>query len=244
MKHKTSVAILIDGGFFLKRYVKVFSGAREHSPKVVADSLYSMAHQHVGKENHLYRIFYYDSTPLTKKVHNPISKKVVNFEQSPQAKFRLAFFEELKKKRKVALRLGIVKDSGDWLIRPDKTKDLLSKKIQMEDLTEQDVVYQMRQKGIDMKIGVDIASLALKRFVNQIVLVSGDADFVPASKLARREGIDFILDPMWNNIDHSLFEHIDGLQSFCPKPFAQRYSQSPTQTFNARKVPLGKDTGK
>ncbi len=69
-----------------------------------------------------------------------------------------------------------------------------------------------------MKIGVDIASLALKRFVKQIVLISGDADFVPASKLARREGIDFILDPMWNKIDDALFEHIDGLRSTCPKP--------------------------
>jgi uncharacterized LabA/DUF88 family protein len=69
-----------------------------------------------------------------------------------------------------------------------------------------------------MKIGVDIASLALKKLVNQIVLISGDADFVPASKLARREGIDFVLDPMWNPIDDSLFEHIDGLRSGCPKP--------------------------
>lgn len=64
-----------------------------------------------------------------------------------------------------------------------------------------------------MKIGVDIASLALKRFVDKIVLISGDSDFVPAAKLARREGIDFVLDPMGANIDKSLFEHIDGLKS-------------------------------
>jgi uncharacterized LabA/DUF88 family protein len=54
--------------------------------------------------------------------------------------------------------------------------------------------------------------------VNQIVLISGDEDFVPASKLARREGIDFILDPLWNPVDSSLFEHIDGLNSTSPKP--------------------------
>jgi uncharacterized LabA/DUF88 family protein len=69
-----------------------------------------------------------------------------------------------------------------------------------------------------MKIGIDIATLTLKKFVDQIVLISGDADFVPASKLARTEGIDFILDPMWNNIDPSLMEHIDGLHSTCPRP--------------------------
>jgi uncharacterized LabA/DUF88 family protein len=42
---------------------------------------------------------------------------------------------------------------------------------------------------------LDIASVAYKRQADQIVLVAGDADFVPAAKLARREGIDFILDP-------------------------------------------------
>ncbi len=90
--------------------------------------------------------------------------------------------------------------------------------ISFDEITENDVFYEMRQKGIDMKIGVDIASLALKKQVNQIVLISGDEDFVPASKLARREGIDFILDPLWNPVDSSLFEHIDGLNSTSPKP--------------------------
>ena len=64
-----------------------------------------------------------------------------------------------------------------------------------------------------MKIGLDIASLAYKRQVDQIILIAGDSDFVPASKLARREGIDFILDPMWAEIKDTLFEHIDGLKS-------------------------------
>jgi len=73
-------------------------------------------------------------------------------------------------------------------------------------------------KGVDIKIGLDIASLAYKKLVDRSVLVSGDADFVPAAKVARREGIDFILDPLWNPIDPELFEHIDGLNTVCPKP--------------------------
>lgn len=54
--------------------------------------------------------------------------------------------------------------------------------------------------------------------MDTIVLVSGDSDFVPAAKLARREGIDFVLDPLWQQINADLFEHIDGLQSGLPKP--------------------------
>ncbi|MCB0690604.1 MAG: NYN domain-containing protein [Saprospiraceae bacterium] len=64
-----------------------------------------------------------------------------------------------------------------------------------------------------MKIGLDIASITLKKQVDQIILIAGDSDFVPAAKLARREGIDFLLDPMWNPIKPHLFEHIDGLHS-------------------------------
>ena len=48
-----------------------------------------------------------------------------------------------------------------------------------------------------MRIGLDIASPTLKRHVDIIILVSGDADFVPAAKLARREGVQFVLDPLW-----------------------------------------------
>ena len=69
-----------------------------------------------------------------------------------------------------------------------------------------------------MRIAIDIASLALKKQVRTIVLVSGDSDFVPAAKLARREGIEFILDPLWKSVNEDLFEHIDGLQSGFRQP--------------------------
>lgn len=49
------------------------------------------------------------------------------------------------------------------------------------------------------------------------ILIAGDSDFVPAAKHARREGIDFILDPMWHTIKDSLYEHIDGLETCVSK---------------------------
>lgn len=217
-----SIAILIDGGFFLKRYFKLYKNPKSHTPAEVAKNLYTLAHRHVGDDNYLYRIFYYDSVPFDKRLHNPISGKVIDFAKSDQAKFRNEFFEELKKKRKVALRLGYLRESKNWLIRPRLTKELFKKNIAVDDLKEEDVFYELRQKGIDIKIGIDIASMAIKRLVDRIVLFSGDSDFVPAAKLARREGIDFILDPMWNPIDANLFEHIDGLKSTCPKPVKTR----------------------
>jgi uncharacterized LabA/DUF88 family protein len=83
----------------------------------------------------------------------------------------------------------------------------------IEELTEADIEFPLNQKAVDMKIGLDIATLAFKDQVGQIILIAGDSDFVPAAKFARREGVDFILDPMLNYIDPSLNEHIDGLMT-------------------------------
>lgn len=71
---------------------------------------------------------------------------------------------------------------------------------------------------VKTRLGLDIASLAFKQFVDQIILIAGDSDFVPAAKLARREGIDFLLDPMWASIRDDLHDHIDGLCTVFPRP--------------------------
>ncbi|HMO50540.1 MAG TPA: NYN domain-containing protein [Kiritimatiellia bacterium] len=80
-------------------------------------------------------------------------------------------------------------------------------------LTPQDVRLGLRQKGVDMRIGLDISTLTLKKQVDTIVLVTGDSDFVPAAKLARREGVEFLLDPMWQSVKDDLHEHVDGIVS-------------------------------
>lgn len=51
-------------------------------------------------------------------------------------------------------------------------------------LSDADFVSGIRQKAVDMRLGVDIASIALKKQADILVLVTGDSDFVPAAKLA------------------------------------------------------------
>lgn len=221
-------AVLVDGGFFINRYRALHPDWRAKSPAQIAKDLHLTSRKSLRKVNkrgsndgyagELYRIFYYDCPPLSKRVQNPVSKRGVSFSETEEAKFRTQFHKELKRLRKVALRLGRISDGDRWAIKPGKTKELLNGKIQITDLAESDVRYDARQKGVDMRIGLDISSLAYKKSVNQIILISGDSDFVPAAKLARREGIDFVLDPMWNHINPDLHEHIDGLVSCWPKP--------------------------
>lgn len=217
-------AIMVDGGFFLRRYR--FLKGHTYDAKQVAKDLFTWSLKHLeGKNNELrelYRIFYYDCPPLLKKIYHPLTKELIDLSKSEEAQFRVNLHSELRKLRKVALRQGRLGDYGNWIVEQAKMKQLLSGAITIKDLAPNDVSYEMRQKGVDMRIGLDISSLTYKKQVDQIVLIAGDADFVPAAKLARREGIDFILDPMWKEISDELHEHIDGLKSTCPRPGISR----------------------
>jgi uncharacterized LabA/DUF88 family protein len=225
-------AILVDGAFFINRFRVLYGSG--HSAEDTVKELYKMCMTHLtqnSKRHELYRIFFYDCPPLTKKIHHPISKKLIDFGKTDVAKFRTELHECLRRQRKVALRLGYLDDNyAIWRPRGDKLKELLSGKISLADLSPDDVIYEARQKGVDMRIGIDIASLAYKRQVDQIILVAGDSDFVPAAKLARREGIDFLLDPMWNPIRPDLHEHIDGLRSTATRAQPKSTRTSTTMT--------------
>lgn len=215
-KHHVKTAILIDGGFYRKRSKSLWGNK---TPKERAEELrgYCYKHLHDKYENrYLYRIFYYDCAPITDNfnVMNPITLKSVNLSKTPECIWMTSFLDELKHQRKFALRMGsLSRNNTCYNLKYDSLKKLCRKTITIEDLTEKDFMLNIEQKGVDMRIGIDISSLAFKKQVNQIILISGDSDFVPAAKHARREGIDFILDPMGASIKKDLFEHIDGIRT-------------------------------
>lgn len=256
------IAILIDGGFFLKRLPRLVGANRCDSPGKIVACIRHMCRNHIKAltgsnhtrwQQHAYRIFFYDALPYDGKAHHPIDNRPIDFGKSEVARDRLALFDLLRKERKFALRLGKVTRDHDWTISPALTKKLLRTRqaiaalerlgdpatvadsltlnltpdearalATMRDLWRaldgNSVSLGLRQKGVDMRIGIDISSLTLKKQVDTIVLVAGDSDFVPAAKLARREGIEFILDPLWQQVNSDLFEHIDGLQSGLKRP--------------------------
>lgn len=226
-----TTACLVDGGFFLKRYGLCYGPGRPAYQ--VAKDLFTMCVAHLAQvedsdRNDLYRIFFYDCPPLQKKVHHPITSKPIDFSKTDDYRFRHDLHLELISLRKVALRLGrLAEKRGGWVLTEKATRAVLSQVSRVTSLVEDDVEYNIEQKGVDMCIGLDIASLAYKKLVRRIILVAGDADFVPAAKLARREGIDFILDPMWQPVAPDLHEHIDGLVSRCPKPGSFASSGTP-----------------
>lgn len=212
------VAILVDGGFYQRR-AKALWGDRTAKERASELEAYCKNHLHFktsGKDEYdsLYRIFYYDCPPADNTVYHPLQKKNVNLRKSNLYSFMNAFLAEMRSKRKVALRLGrLSKNDLYYTMTHDAQKDILSEKRKIDELTDSDFRLNIAQKGVDMRIAVDISSMAFKRQVTRIILISGDSDFVPAAKLARREGIDFILDPMGASISDDLSEHIDGVRS-------------------------------
>lgn len=210
-------AILVDGGFYRKRAMALWG---PKSPKRRAEELNRYVFKHLDKKDgdvsrELYRVFYYDCPPVQKKVFHPKLQRTVDFSKEPMYAWANEFHDALKTKRKFALRMGRILDSGVYFqLSNDSVKKLMAGTIGVEELREGDFSITFKQKEVDMKLGLDVASLAYEGIVDQIVLVAGDGDFVPAAKVARRKGIDFILDPMGRSVSPSLMEHVDGIESF------------------------------
>ena len=216
-------AIFVDGGFYRRRAQQMLGikAAHERADKLMKYCLRHLNHNQKVPQDNLYKIFYYDCLPTDKKLFHPFLKKQIDYSKTDLFKWMNIFIDSLKQKRKLVMRLGRLAQKHEKIffnIHPDALKDLCSGKRQFETLTESDFILAIEQKGVDMKLGLDIASLAYKRQVEKIILISGDSDFVPAAKLARREGIDFILDPLFNHIAPDLSEHVDGIRT-CDNKF-------------------------
>ncbi|AQL40071.1 NYN domain-containing protein [Pseudomonas syringae] len=226
MKKRT--AVLVDGGFFFER-VRFFT--RKYFRRdllLTADQLSTIVHllvkQHIedrrALQRELYRIYYYDCPPNDKQVRYPIAPQghrtpgQINFKEHPPYKVRGELHDRLKKSRKTALRLGELSKSGRWRLNDHSLDDLLAGRKIWENITNDDFHFDIDQKAVDIKLGMDITTLALNKLADVIVLIAGDSDFVPAAKLARTNGIDFVLDPMWANTAASLGEHVDGVRSY------------------------------
>ncbi|MBL28134.1 MAG: NYN domain-containing protein [Rhodospirillaceae bacterium] len=164
-------AILIDGG-----YARSLTNSRGviYNP----DYIEKIAHACRAAQDDLLRILYYDCRPFKGTVDRPVSGKKHNFQGNP------GWLYELSRKDQFAVRLGILKFRG-W--RP-RNIPLASGSLSDNDF---DPVFE--QKGVDMRIGLDIASYSDARAVERIVLVSGDTDCIPAMKHARKAGLEVVM---------------------------------------------------
>lgn len=214
-------AILVDGGYYRKRANSLWGrkNAEQRANELVA---YCMLHITEPEDpRDLYRIFYYDCPPMKRTMKHPLDGEEINFSEGAITKWTLEFYEELSTKIKIALRMGeLAEGVASYVLKPQAFQDLLSKNRTVDDLNKGDFFVDVRQKGVDMRIGLDAASISSGKFADQIILIAGDSDFQPVAKAVRRNGVDFILDPMKQRPKKSLLVHVDSIETYVNKMYA------------------------
>ena len=146
------IAILIDGGYFLKRIRKELAPEHTSTPEQIAKTVRRLCFNHIARitgnrgkfwQQHLYRVFFYDAEPYTGVAHHPIANRQIEFAKSAVALEMQALFEQLRKVRKLALRLGKVNRDHDWTLAPRLTKVALKTRQQLAPL--QNLATQLQQ---------------------------------------------------------------------------------------------------
>lgn len=194
-------AILIDGGF-----VRTKLGSKLN-PMDCADleTFLENLRKHAALEKStLHRIYFYDASPLTTAIKNPLDGTVTNLGASQIAIKSAVLHQAVGRLPFMALRMGELAFRG-WVLQ----KKILKTPSATKTITATSIRPDVHQKGVDMRIGLDIASLTLKNQAQIIVLITGDSDFVPAMKFARKEGAQLFLVPIGHAIKDTMREHAD-----------------------------------
>ena len=183
------VAVLIDGGFLrvvAKRAKKIYD----------PDFIEKFAHACQAVDEGIFRILYYDCAMYSGTVKLPVSGTSHTFTSND------AWLHTLSHKDLFAVRRGVLKFRG---FKPLKIPVAPTKT-----LTDADFVPDFEQKGVDMRIGLDIAAYSANHAVDRIILVSADTDCVPALKYGRRAGLQTVLiQPPSMKLAPELLAHAD-----------------------------------
>ncbi len=186
------IAILIDGGCLRTR-------TKQANLQYDPNHIEAVALKCPLTDENLLRILYYDCAPYGGSVKLPVSGKPHTFPGSD------AWLRELARKDLFAVRRGVLKFRG---FVPNKIP------LASTHLTDADFKPSFEQKGVDMRIGLDIAQYANAKSVERIVLLTEDTDCVPAMKHARKAGLQVVLISLPNShLAPELREHSDFLRS-------------------------------
>ncbi len=170
----TKIAVMLDGG-----HVRVH--ARKSGKTFDPDYIEKIGHACVGAGEVIHRIMYYDCAPFSGSAILPVSGRRKQFNSSDE------WLKKLSHKDLFSVRLGVLKFRG-YILNNDKIPYTPG-----QPLTDADFHADFEQKGVDMRIGIDMANLSSNRSVELIALATNDTDCIPAMKHARRSGLQVAL---------------------------------------------------
>lgn len=196
-------AILMDGGFVIK---KLQAQARTFPN---ADLVEQLAHRiclaGAAKESELLRAYFYHARPASAEVTNPLSGESTNLADTPVFRLHESLLDSLELKASFAVRLGET-TVNDWRIGSKAMESMLA---EPRPVHARDLVPNISQKGVDLRLGLDLARLALRGLVDTVIVVTGDSDLIPAFKFVRREGLRVVLATLGHGVRRDLKAHAD-----------------------------------
>jgi uncharacterized LabA/DUF88 family protein len=192
-----NVAVLLKGGYVRKRLKKA---RRSFTVQDILAVGSACVDDSAGEK--LFRLYYYDCDPYVGKQPHPVTGETQHWREQTTVQ------EDLSRQETVAYRRGRLAFRG-WKLTPPAFREFRDGKRGTGTLQAGDVQPEFQQKGVDVKIGLDIAWLSSKRVVEKLVLVSADNDFIPAMKFARREGIGVQIATIDQQPQPAFREHAD-----------------------------------
>ncbi|VVH52182.1 hypothetical protein BPUTSESOX_1353 [uncultured Gammaproteobacteria bacterium] len=162
--------LLIDAGYLL-------IVLRKEGISYNANMIAQIAKDCCVADEELHKILYYDCDsfdPIDKKTGKPFFYLLKHKNGAELVKKENKLIAELQPKDLFAVRLGVLKFEG-WTNEGKKGKP------------------KFRQKGVDMRIGLDMAHLAHQGKIDRIILITADTDFIPAMKYVRKANIQVVI---------------------------------------------------
>lgn len=197
-------ALLVDGAFLCKRLYRSLGYRHATAADVTAVFRRIGSHPSLNGAS-LLRIHYYDAPPGTGQITNPLDGTTINLRRSATFARMTALQDQIEALPDCALRRSEVVARG-WRLKEAALRQIARKR---RPIKPGDLLPDLRQKGVDLRMGLDIARLSLRRLVEALVVVTGDSDLVPAFRFARREGIRVYLDHLGAPVMRDLKAHTD-----------------------------------
>lgn len=221
-----SYAVLLDAGFVKRKLHSLYSPLEAANIEQLVSAIRAHA---LLREHRLHRVYFYDAVPLSKAVDHPVTGEVIEYGATEVYQRNASLLRAVAQLPHVALRQGELQHDG-WMAKWNSLAKGKKYNKDADELTlkSSDLKPVIRQKGVDMRIGMDIAALTLKKHVDVVVLVTADSDFVPAMKFARREGAQLYLFSLGHGIKDDVTANADYIISSTAKSLIDALSSEAT----------------
>ncbi|GFK95997.1 hypothetical protein NNJEOMEG_03871 [Fundidesulfovibrio magnetotacticus] len=207
-----NVSILIDGSFFWMKHMEARLGQPPTAESVRMATDLVMDDPEFDNDS-LFRSYYYDSPPYGGKAVHPISQREIEFSTTEQYRIKHEYLDQLRRMPRMQLRLGSLAMQG-WKLNKKNMRGIMDSLYHNRPLQPQDVSINLVQKEVDMLMGLDIAWMAARAMVHKIVLLTGDADMIPAMNFAREHGMLVFVAKFGYYLSDKLRDHADGVVEF------------------------------